>query len=615
MKFKTKQNIAVISTPIVSILALFFIIQSIIPVFGEDLSQVEIDIKNSNGDRTAASNVVFKVYQYAKDTLYTELKPKSDYPYFVASLPVDHKYRLDGFVNGMFAGSSIINIKNNHEQIDFILPKSSGMNLQILYNDNYTPIVGATVIIKNHDGKILRKDFSDKDGSTLSFSSLPTIREGDFYQIEVSIAENITHTYSPIKLLPGFTKDIQITTPWPTMVNSLITLYAYNMDLKPIASDNGKYVAELYDKENNQVARSEFNTHSEAYFSNLHVGNYRLLVKDIDANHFTYFVNKTVSILGDTNEIEVIAEQFLESNLETDNLEPDSLEENISEITSCNCVAFRLDDIQDYWINDVQIEIMEIFNERDVPLTIGIIGSEIGEDIQIVSYINQSISSNLLEIANHGWKHEDFTEYDKETQSQLIKNTNEQLQNIFGVTPTVFIPPYNEYNNDTISAMNENDITHFSSSTIIANPPYPMIDAQLYSFPTGASTGELYLENSLFTGINHKLTLSQIQKSISQYGFAVVMMHPQEFSVIEGEEHLNEINWNQIRELELLLDRLKIEGLDIVPISKIDFDLDDTPKLPPWVQQISQWWSEGKISDDEYVSGIKFYQDNGIISI
>ena len=28
---------------------------------------------------------------------------------------------------------------------------------------------------------------------------------------------------------------------------------------------------------------------------------------------------------------------------------------NVSEITSCNCVAFRLDDIQDYWINDVQM--------------------------------------------------------------------------------------------------------------------------------------------------------------------------------------------------------------------------------------------------------------------
>jgi hypothetical protein len=135
--------------------------------YAEDLAQVEIDIKNSNGDRTGASNVVFNVYEYANDTFYTELKPKSEYPYFVVTLPTDHKYRLEGFVNGLFAGSSIIDIKNNHEEIDFVLPKSSGMNLQILYNDKQTPIVGAAVHIKNHDGKILRKDFSDKNGYTL----------------------------------------------------------------------------------------------------------------------------------------------------------------------------------------------------------------------------------------------------------------------------------------------------------------------------------------------------------------------------------------------------------------------------------------------------------------
>ena len=56
--------------------------------YAEDLAQVEIDIKNSDGDRTGASSVTFQVYQYSKNTLYTELKPKSDYPYFIVSLPV-----------------------------------------------------------------------------------------------------------------------------------------------------------------------------------------------------------------------------------------------------------------------------------------------------------------------------------------------------------------------------------------------------------------------------------------------------------------------------------------------------------------------------------------------
>ena len=55
----------------------------------------------------------------------------------------------------------------------------------------------------------------------------------------------------------------------------------------------------------------------------------------------------------------------------------------------------------------------------------------------------------------------------------------------------MFIPPYNEFNNDTIYAMNENHITHFSSSTIIADPPFPLVNSQLYNFPDAAYTGEL----------------------------------------------------------------------------------------------------------------------------
>lgn len=582
--------------------------------YAEDLAQVEIDVKNSNGDRTGSSNVVFKVYQYTKDTLYTELKPKSNYPYFVASLPVDHKYRLEGFVNGIFAGSLIIDIKNNYEQIDFVLPKSSGMNLQILYNDKQTPIAGAAVNIKNQDGKILRKDFSDKYGYTLSFSSLPTIREGDFYQVEVSIAENITYTYSPVKLQPGFTKDIKITMPWPKVVDSLITVYAYDNSLQPITSDDGNYVAELYDLKNNKIINSNFNYHGAAYFSNLLVGNYNLLVNNIGENETTVVLNKTISILGDTSDFDVIFEPLLISNQSVEDSEQEITAESTSEIVSCNCVAFRLDDIQDYWLTDVQIEIMETFAKKNLSLTIGIIGNEIGDDPKIVSYLNQTIHKNRLEIANHGWNHEDFTEYDKDTQSLLLKQTNKKLQQVFGVAPSVFIPPYNEFDNNTLSAMKENYITHFSSSMTLSEPPFPMENSQLYNFPEAAHTGELASSSTLFVAVEHKLTLSQIQKSISDYGFAVVMMHPQDFSIIENGDHSNKINWNQIKELEKVLETIQIQGLNVVPISKINLDHENIDKIPHWVRQFSIWWSEGKISDEEYANGLKFYRENGIIS-
>jgi peptidoglycan/xylan/chitin deacetylase (PgdA/CDA1 family) len=583
-------------------------------ISAEVLAQVEIDIRNSNGDRTGASNVVFKVHQYTKDTLYTELKPKSDYPYFVTYLPVDQKYRLDGFVNGIFAGSSIIDIKNNYEQIDFVLPKSGGMNLQIVYNDKQTPIVGAVVNIKNQDGKILRKDFSDKDGYTLSFSSLPTIREGDFYQVEVSIAENITHTYSPVKLQPGFTRDIKIITPWPTIIDSLVTVHAYDNNLLPITSDDGHYVAELYDLKNIKIVNSDFNYRGEAYFSNLLVDNYNLLVKNVRENETTIVLNKTISILGDTSELDIIFEPSLISNDGVEDSKQEITSEYTSDILSCNCVAFRLDDIQDYWLTDVQIEIMDTFSKKNLPLTIGIIGNEIGQDIKLISYINQTIPKNRLEVANHGWNHEDFTEFDKETQSLLLKQTNKKLQQVFGVVPSVFIPPYNEFDNNTISAMKENYITHFSSSVTLSESPFPLTNSQLYNFPEAAYTGELSPSSTLFVAVEHKLTLSQIQKSISDYGFAVVMMHPQDFSIMENGDHSNKINWNQIRELELLLDRIQIQGLHVVPIGKINLDHENIDKIPHWVRQFSIWWSEGKISDEEYANGLKFYRENGIIS-
>lgn len=263
-----------------------------------------------------------------------------------------------------------------------------------------------------------------------------------------------------------------------------------------------------------------------------------------------------------------------------DDLESAVIDESTHEIVSCNCVAFRLDDIQDYWLNDVQIEVMEIFDKKNLPLTIGIIGNQFGEDPKIFSYVNQSTSKNLFEIANHGWNHENFTEFDLQIQTLLIKQTNNKLLKMFGDMPSVFIPPYNEFNNNTISAMKENNITHFSSSITISSPPFPLENSLLYHFPEAAYTGKLAPSSTLFVPVNHKLTLAQIYQSISDYGFAVVMMHPQDFSLLENGDHSNQINWNQIRELEILLDTIQIQGLHVVPIGKINLDHDSIDKIP-----------------------------------
>jgi hypothetical protein len=34
-----------------------------------------------------------------------------------------------------------------------------------------------------------------------------------------------------------------------------------------------------------------------------------------------------------------------------------------------------------------------------------------------------------------------------------------------------------------------------------------------------------------------------------------------------------------------------------------------------WIKNTAKWWAEGKISDSEFTLGIKYFVENGIISV
>ena len=631
MKLKIKQNLTLIFTPLVSILTILLVIQSIIPSYAEEFGQLNIDIRYTNGDRASAYNVIMKIYHEGTDDLYTQLKPNSEYPYFVAMLPVDKEFRIDAYVNGMYSGSYNVDIKNNLDEIDFTFPVSSGVKFQVLYDDKFTPIEGAKIQIKNHEGKILLNDFTDKYGKSIRFWTAPTILEENFYEVEISIGENIVHKYSPLILNPGEQKDLKITTPWPKIIESPVTIHAYKKDMTPLTFADGKFLAKLYDKENNQVAKSNINIHGEVYFSLIPLGDYRIVIQDSKEDVISFFANQSVTLSNNSQEIEVIGYQLIPPKLLStkenigfvqQGVALDTVEEKIIPSTtkkpeikklSCTCVAFRFDDVQDYWLNAVQIEVLEVFENRNFPITIGVIGERIGNDQKIISYINASISDDSIEIANHGWDHEDFTMYNKTYQSSLIQKTNEKIQDLFGVKPTVFIPPFNSFNENTTAVMLDNGITHFSSQFDFSTPPYPLVDAELYNFPQGAFTGELTQNKNFIVGISHKLTLSQIKQSIEEFGFAVVTMHPQEFSEIKKGQYLNQVNEKQIRELELLLDRLRFEEIKIVPISEINLDSNQNNSIPKWIKNTAKWWADGTISQEEFVIALQFLVKENVI--
>ena len=291
----------------------------------------------------------------------------------------------------------------------------------------------------------------------------------------------------------------------------------------------------------------------------------------------------------------MIASTDAESIIQSSN--PDSITEkprpNVKNqnSVSCNCVAFRLDDVMDNSSTIPLLSIIDVFRERNLDLTIGVVGNEFGSDQKLVSYIKQGIMKNnetdnnssvknktdgQIEIANHSWKHENFSELTIAEMSSSIKKTNEKVYDIFGVQPSVFIAPYNQFNNNVFLAMRDNNIHYFSASERNDPPPYTVSpNTTIYHLPQTAYTGDCNIcgdevKNASWFAIQHERTLKQIDRSIEKYGFAVVTLHAWEYSIgHERWDFQNKVDTRQIDDLRLLLDGIKQKGLQIVALSKV----------------------------------------------
>lgn len=193
---------------------------------------------------------------------------------------------------------------------------------------------------------------------------------------------------------------------------------------------------------------------------------------------------------------------------------------------TCNCIAFRLDDIQDYYISNAQKAVVDLFREFELPLTIGVIGNKIGQDATMVNYLREAMwDPNFeMEISNHGFNHESFPSFTLEQQTKLINDSNHAISRALTTGPiATFIPPFNEFNEDTITALVTLGMTHFSSQVQLdVIRPYPLSGQTLYRLPIGAATNNLQ-NNAYFEGIPHQDTWAQIQQQLTQDGFAAGM--------------------------------------------------------------------------------------------
>ncbi len=536
------------------ILVMFVILFTNLYANSESIGSIEIQIKKWDGELLDPSEISVLVYQNG-NSLFRNIQLETN-PQIISELPLGQKYSFEVIRHDInYPISNKVTLDSFLKKMVLKIPPEGGMKFNVFYKDGSTPINNAQVIIKSPSQMELVSTTTNSDGQTPRYWLQSTTNDKS-YQVEISLGENISYLHSPINNSPDVATDFKIITPWPSLIDERI-IVSLEKVINSDHTSNDLFKIELYDKNNQKVSENTLNYRGEAYFSNLLVGEYifKALVKSVDSESgFIEWGNAQVSLIGDHNIVKINEEVSIDSN--------------------CNCVAFRFDDVQDYFLNQVQTGLFQSFKDKDAPLTIGVIGGLIGTDSILVDYIKENLNSenSNLEIASHSWNNVPLTTMSKEKQDSMIQLTNESIEETFNVVPTVFIPPENVFNEDTINVLKENNFSHLSSSIQQDAPPYPFEDSKLYRFPQAAQTAILDEKSNLWIVENRTKIFTDITKSMDENGFAVVMMHPPDFAINDNGIYRNELNNEYISELGLLIDDIRNSGMKIVPISQINSD-------------------------------------------
>lgn len=255
---------------------------------------------------------------------------------------------------------------------------------------------------------------------------------------------------------------------------------------------------------------------------------------------------------------------------------------------TCNCVVFRLDDVQDYWINSVQAAVMDKFINKNAKLTLGEIMNFFGNDPLVVDKTRQG--PGLFEYALHGWNHDDYTTFSQSKQQSELQKANDKMQTLYGKKSSIFITPYNVFNSDTLVAMQNLGLKIISADTFASyyedNPstPFaPTADSRgIYHAPETTAFSE-WTNNQHFQLTSSQI-LSEIDSSIADRGWAVVTLHPQDFSKYDGDTALNSVDSTSIARIDSVLNGVNSRGYAIKSFSELTGTVSSpTDTTPPVV--------------------------------
>jgi peptidoglycan/xylan/chitin deacetylase (PgdA/CDA1 family) len=537
----------------------------------ESTGSINISVLNQRNDLMNIWGIDLLVYQDSKDHLYLDPITIPTNPFKLSDLPLGHTYFLQINRHDLFGNIVQVKLDKPAKNVPIIIRDLGGIQIQAYYKD-MKPITGGTIKIYSDKGNEWGESQINDNGLSERFWLQVPILNSEYYVANIITPGDLVYTLPIIRPSEGFLT-MKVITDWNSVVNRLIEVDLYKTQTLKIKKSDGNFIVELYDNKSNKIDESAVTIHGQAFFSNIEPGNYILRVLKLPKNNTEKSLEWSIKQVMITDE-PIPIKIFGYDSPDTSNQKTLTKTTEITNKTktpripeTCNCVAFRLDNIQDGYLDNAQLELLNLFQRKNLSLTIGILGENFGKDTQLVNSIKQLLNNKLLEVGNNG-KIVDITSLTKEQQLNFIRESNAQINNILGVTPSVFIPIYGNYNTDTLEVMKENNMHYISGVSSADIPPYNFHDQSIYRFPATTSTGHVEPGNSWY-GKTHKTVLADIEFSLNNYGFAVVLLNPHEYSIRTNWNFQNNIDLQQVLELNQIIDTLKEKGITIVTVNEI----------------------------------------------
>lgn len=242
---------------------------------------------------------------------------------------------------------------------------------------------------------------------------------------------------------------------------------------------------------------------------------------------------------------------------------------------SCMCVIFRLDDVTSTFLPTVQQGILDQFISENQNLSLGLVMHNIDPASPVTTLVKEGKQKGLFELDIHGWDHVDYTQLSQEEQFGTLQEADSKMHTIFGQYSHVFIPPYNKFDGDTIGVLRpigikilSADTTSDKASYFISTGNTLVSTPSLYHLPAVA-TFKGDNGNGTWTKIPISTILDQIDFHVSKYGYAVVLLHPQNFAQMKGTVFVDTVDESQIRDLSSLIHSIESKNLKITTFAGV----------------------------------------------